>query len=84
MAISTIGTTPSDLRALEPKYISSVDSGNLAGHLIALGNACREINAAPIGNPNWILGLEDSLALLREATRRHADRHRRPAPHIRH
>ena len=33
----------SDLRALEPKYVSSVDSGNLAGHLIALGNACREI-----------------------------------------
>ena len=27
-----------DLRPLEPKYISSVDSGNLAGHLIVLGN----------------------------------------------
>ena len=25
-----------DLRALDPRYISSVDSGNLAGHLIAL------------------------------------------------
>ena len=37
----------SDLRPLEPKYVSSVDSGNLAGHLIALGNACREIAAAP-------------------------------------
>ena len=37
----------SDLRALEPKYVSSVDSGNLAGHLIALGNACREIAAGP-------------------------------------
>ena len=31
-----------DLRPLEPRYISSVDSGNLAGHLIALANACRE------------------------------------------
>ena len=30
-----------DLRPLEPEYISSVDSGNLAGHLIALWNACR-------------------------------------------
>ena len=29
-----------DLRALEPKYISSVDSGNLAAHLIALANGC--------------------------------------------
>ena len=47
----------SDLRALEPKYVSSVDSGNLAGHLIALGNACREIAAGPIGNQNWISGL---------------------------
>ena len=26
-----------DLRPLDPKYISSVDSGNLAGHLIVLG-----------------------------------------------
>src|SRR5208282_5454807 len=32
-----------DLRALEPKYVSSVDSGNLAGHLIAVANACREM-----------------------------------------
>ena len=32
-----------DLRPLEPKYVSAVDSGNLAGHLIALGAACREM-----------------------------------------
>ncbi len=31
-----------DLRVLEPKYISSVDSGNLGGHLIAVANAFRE------------------------------------------
>ena len=31
-----------DLRVLEPKYVSSVDSGNLGGHLIAVANACRE------------------------------------------
>lgn len=29
-----------DLRPLEPRYVSTVDSGNLAGHLIALANAC--------------------------------------------
>jgi cyclic beta-1,2-glucan synthetase len=62
-----------DLRALEPKYISSVDSGNLAGHLIALGNACREIAAAPIANPSWISGLEDSLALVRLAAQPHIE-----------
>ncbi|WP_309663737.1 GH36-type glycosyl hydrolase domain-containing protein [Tabrizicola sp.] len=31
-----------DLRVLEPAYVSSVDSGNLAGHLIAVAQACRE------------------------------------------
>ena len=56
-----------DLSVLEPKYISSVDSGNLAGHLIVVGNACREIAAGPIGNHNWISGLQDTLALVREA-----------------
>ncbi len=35
-----------DLRTLEPKYVSSVDSGNLAGHLIALASACREMSRA--------------------------------------
>jgi cyclic beta-1,2-glucan synthetase len=56
-----------DLRALEPKYISSVDSGNLAGHLIALGNACAEIAQGPILSPRWRIGIEDDLELLREA-----------------
>ena len=37
-----------DLRPLDPQYVSSVDSGNLAGHLIALANACREWRTAPI------------------------------------
>jgi cyclic beta-1,2-glucan synthetase len=59
----------SDLRALEPKYISSVDSGNLAGHLIALGNACREITLSPAGNQNWLMGLGDTVELVREAAR---------------
>ena len=33
--------------ALEPKYVSSVDSGNLAGHLIALAHACAGDDRAP-------------------------------------
>ncbi len=57
-----------DLRALEPQYVSSVDSGNLAGHLIALANAAREIEAGPVLSPGWKAGLEDTLALVREAT----------------
>ncbi len=36
-----------DLRPLEPRYISTVDSGNLAGHLIALANACEAWRIVP-------------------------------------
>ncbi|HEX6644996.1 MAG TPA: glucoamylase family protein, partial [Gemmatimonadales bacterium] len=32
-----------DLQVLEPGYISTVDSGNLAGHLVALRQACLEL-----------------------------------------
>ncbi|WP_338043485.1 glucoamylase family protein [Novacetimonas maltaceti] len=31
----------SDLTVLEPAYVSTVDSGNMAGHLVALASACR-------------------------------------------
>jgi len=31
-----------DRRALDPKYISSVDNGNLAGHLLAVAQGCQE------------------------------------------
>ena len=56
-----------DLRPLDPKYVSSVDSGNLAGHLIALGNACREMIARPVVDRQWLKGIEDSIALIRES-----------------
>ena len=55
-----------DLHALDPAYVSSVDSGNLAGHLIALANACEEWIDASIA-PNVRLGMSDNLRLAREA-----------------
>ncbi len=55
-----------DLRALDPVYVSSVDSGNLAGHLIALANACEEWAEAPFA-ADLRRGLADTLALVREA-----------------
>ena len=61
-----------DLRALEPKYISTVDSGNLAGHLIALSNTCKEIADAPACNPHWAFAVADNLALMRGAIVAHA------------
>ncbi|HYX63881.1 MAG TPA: glucoamylase family protein, partial [Burkholderiales bacterium] len=65
-----------DLRPLEPQYVSSVDSGNLAGHLIALANTCREWRgarrewiAAPAAGAEAIAGIEDALDLTRETLR---------------
>jgi cyclic beta-1,2-glucan synthetase len=54
-----------DLRPLEPKYISSVDSGNLAGHLIVLRSACREMVAAPLVSPEAFTGMADAVKLAR-------------------
>ncbi|MGB6552123.1 MAG: glucoamylase family protein [Candidatus Binataceae bacterium] len=56
-----------DLRPLEPKYVSSVDSGNLAGHLIAFANACREMIERPVMGSSWRSGIEDTVALARES-----------------
>ncbi|WP_029349199.1 glucoamylase family protein [Bosea sp. 117] len=55
-----------DLATLPPAYVSSVDSGNLAGHLITLANACEEWTDAPVG-VNARAGIADALALAREA-----------------
>jgi len=55
-----------NLRPLDPQYVSSVDSGNLAGHLIALANACREWIGRPMAGPELFAGIEDGLNLARE------------------
>jgi len=75
-----------DLHRLEPAYVSSVDSGNLAGHLLALSNACRLMIDQPIPVTAALAGIGDGIALAREAagaigddrrsqtlTRRHLD-----------
>ena len=58
-----------DLRPLDPKYISSVDSGNLAGHLIVVANTCRELATTPLSGPQWLAGIGDALELTRESVR---------------
>ncbi len=57
-----------DLRPLDPKYVSSVDSGNLLGHLIALANACREWRSRAIQITPRIAGIADAVDLLQEAS----------------
>jgi cyclic beta-1,2-glucan synthetase len=56
-----------DRRALSPKYVSSVDSGNLAGHLIALANCCRAMIAEIVAGPAAFDGIGDALKLMRES-----------------
>jgi cyclic beta-1,2-glucan synthetase len=53
-----------DLHVLEPAYISTVDSGNLAGHLIALRQACITIpdEATPDGPTLRQLAAESAAA----------------------
>src|SRR5208283_3113523 len=58
-----------DLRPLDPRYVSSVDSGNLAAHLIALANACREWIDAPAAGRAPLCGVADAVNLARDALR---------------
>ena len=56
-----------DLHTLEPAYVSSVDSGNLAGHLLTLSNACRQMVDQPLPVAAALAGIGDAIALTREA-----------------
>ncbi|MBI2519973.1 MAG: hypothetical protein HYV97_06140 [Bdellovibrio sp.] len=58
------------LRPLHPLYISSVDSGNLAGHLLCLKQACLELAQGPFFNLNARQGLQDGLRILIENIKR--------------
>ncbi len=59
-----------DLRPLEPIYVSTVDSGNLAGHLIALAQACREFMHCPPFGPEILEGVRDALRLVLDSVER--------------
>lgn len=55
-----------DLRPLDPRYVSSVDSGNLAGHLITLANAMREWRTPAPNASRRLAGVVDVLELARD------------------
>ena len=65
------------LEALSPQYISTVDSGNLAGHLLALKQSCIEIYDSPLYGAHTLAGLSDAIAMMQyEAARLGAFRQR--------
>ncbi|NKL04840.1 protein ndvB [Rhizobium leguminosarum bv. viciae] len=55
------------LQTLGPRYVSAVDSGNLAGHLIAISSACRNWAEAPSAHMQGNLdGVGDTAGILGE------------------
>ncbi|WP_337267851.1 GH36-type glycosyl hydrolase domain-containing protein [Oryzifoliimicrobium ureilyticus] len=58
------------LQTLGPRYVSAVDSGNLAGHLIAVSSACRIWAEAPSAHLQGNLdGVGDTAGILEEVLR---------------
>jgi len=54
------------LQPLPPHYISTVDSGNLAGHLLTLRQGLLALADAPVLGPHTFDGLADTLGVLEE------------------
>ncbi len=55
------------LAPLHPRYVSTVDSGNLACCLLALRQGLHDLSATPIMRPQRWQGLQDTLIVLEEA-----------------
>ncbi|MEO8797269.1 MAG: glucoamylase family protein, partial [Polyangiaceae bacterium] len=59
-----------DTRTLEPllpRYVSTVDSGNLAGALVVMAEGCRQAAHLPAVRPRQLRGLGDALDLLADS-----------------
>ncbi|MBP1599322.1 MAG: glycosyltransferase, partial [Acidobacteria bacterium] len=52
------------LKPLQPAYISTVDSGNLAGHLLTLRSGLLALPDQKILGERWLDGLSDTLGIL--------------------
>jgi len=58
------------LAPLPPRYVSTVDSGNLAGHLLTLRQGLLALVDAPVLAPHTFDGLADTLGVLDEERQR--------------
>ena len=56
------------LKPLQPTYISTVDSGNLAGHLLTLRPGLLALPDQKILGARWLDGLSDTLRILMDIT----------------
>ncbi len=57
------------LKPLLPRYVSTVDSGNLAGHLLVLKQGLLEIPHHKVLPPQAFLGIRDTLLVLSDVIR---------------
>ena len=53
------------LQPMPPLYVSTVDSGNLAGHLLTLRSGLLALADAPLLNVQSLLALLDTLGVLK-------------------
>lgn len=59
------------LRVLHPRYISTVDSGNLTGHLLTLRQGLLALPNEPVISTKLFTGLLDTLSILKKLLREH-------------
>jgi len=52
------------LLPLNPRYVSTVDSGNLSGHLLTLRQGLQELKSQPILKESFISGLNSTVAII--------------------
>lgn len=62
-----------NLRVLNPRYISTVDSGNFAGHLLTLRQGFLGLIDQKVIGPQIFKGLQDTLYVLRKKLLEHKD-----------
>ncbi|MBV8781489.1 MAG: cyclic beta 1-2 glucan synthetase, partial [Phycisphaerae bacterium] len=62
------------LKPLQPMYVSMVDSGNFAGHLLVLRQGFLELIRTPVLPARLVEGLRDTVGVFREAAQSVGDR----------
>ncbi len=58
------------LEPLHPQYVSTVDSGNLAGQLICVKQGCLDVGDRALFDARTVKGLSDTIDLLRQEANR--------------
>ncbi|WGL17111.1 glucoamylase family protein [Microbulbifer bruguierae] len=55
-----------ELHPLDPRYVSTVDSGNLAGSLLTLASGLEALDSTPINGRQLVQGIADTLGVVVE------------------